>query len=239
MSLNFEELDFQHTPIGDISLRRRRMSQFPDQDIYEVKLGNEFLMTSIFHESETQLSKLALEKISTENLNVVVGGLGLGYTAAAALEDPRVKSLTIVEYLEPVINWHKRKIVPVGGLLVGDSRCSFIQGDFFALARDFEKGFNASSFEKKDLILLDIDHTPSHVLHESNRRFYTEEGLNELKGHLTPDGIFGLWADGRPDPDFTKHLKQVFATAEDHAVEFNNPLTKGTSICSVYLATMQ
>lgn len=235
MSINFEEIDFQQTLLGDLVLRRRRMPHFPDQDIYEIKLGEEFLMTSIFHESERQLAKLALKRTSGKNLDVVVGGLGLGYTAAAALEDSRVSSLTVVEYLEPVINWHKTKVVPLGGLLAGDPRCEFVHGNFFSMVCDLEKGFSKTTFKKRDLILLDIDHTPNHVLHVSNRRFYTKEGLRELKNHLNSGGIFGLWADGPPDPLFTERLGQVFATVEAHAVEFKNPITNGTSKCSVYL----
>jgi len=227
MSLNFEEIDFQPTPLGDLVLRRRRMPRFPDQDIYEIKLGEEFLMTSIFHESETQLAKLALEKTRAKQLDVVVGGLGLGYTAAAALEDPRVNSLTVVEYLEPVINWHKNKTVPLGEAITSDPRCEIVHADFFSLP-----------FGEKDIILLDIDHTPSHVLNVASKRFYTHEGLTELKGHLNPGGIFGLWADGAPDLEFAKHLDQVFAFAEAHAIEFKNPLTDGTSKCAVYLTTV-
>ena len=78
MSLNYEELDFRQTPIGDLMLRRRRMPQFGDRDIYEVKLGEDFLMTSLFHEAESQLSKLGLGAVEKEELDDVVGGLGLG-----------------------------------------------------------------------------------------------------------------------------------------------------------------
>ena len=236
MGLNFQELDFKQTPLGELVLRRRRIPHFPGQDIFEVKLGEEFLMTSIFHESEKQLAKLALERTSGKNLDVVVGGLGLGYTAFAALEDQRINSLMVIEYLEPVIDWHKNKIVPLGAYLTNDFRCEFYHGDFFEMARDFERGFNKKTFKKKDLILLDIDHTPNDVLHVSNKRFYTEEGLRELKTHLNSGGIFGLWADSLPDREFIEHLQNIFDMAEAHTIEFKNPIKNGTSKCSVYLA---
>ena len=85
MSLIYEELDFRPTPIGDLMLRRRRMPQFGDEDIYEVKLAEDFLMTSLFHEAESQLAKLGLGALEHDPLDLVVGGLGLGYTAVAAL----------------------------------------------------------------------------------------------------------------------------------------------------------
>lgn len=235
MSLNYEELDFQKTPIGDLMLRRRKLLQLGGIDVYEVKLGEHFLMTSLFHESESQLSKIGLGLSGRKDLDVVVGGLGLGYTAAAALEDPRVKSLTIVEYLEAVIGWHKNHLVPQGKILTDDPRCRFVNGDFFALAGDPSMSFDPDSPSRKyDAVLLDIDHTPTHVLNRTNSRFYTEDGLRELSRHLKSDGVFALWADGSPDGDFTDHLKKVFSDVKSFHIQFGNPITGGISEGAVY-----
>ena len=237
MSLNFEELDFRPTPLGDLLLRRRRMIQFGDLDIYEVKLGEDFLMTSLFHEAEHQLAKLGLKALAGENLDVVVGGLGLGYTAVSALEDPRVSSLVVVDYLKPVIEWHESALVPLGKVLNDDPRCRLIHGDFFAMARETGTSFDPDSPTKKhDAILLDIDHTPTNVLHQTNTRFYTEEGLRELATHLVPGGVFALWADGEPYDSFTYHLRSVFPDAESHTIEFDNPIIESTSKGAVYVA---
>jgi spermidine synthase len=205
-------------------------------DVYEVKLGDDFLMSSLFHEAERQLAKLGLAALEKENLDVVVGGLGLGYTAVAALEDSRVTSLVVVEYLEPVIEWHKNGLAPLGETLTKDSRCRLLQADFFALSREVSNSFDPESPRKKhDAILLDIDHTPTHVLHQTNTRFYTEEGLGELTQHLKPGGVFALWADGEPEASFTDRLGKVFGQAESHTIEFVNPITEGTSKGTVYL----
>jgi spermidine synthase len=222
MSLNFEELDFRPTPIGDLMLRRRRMPQLGERDIYEVKLGEDFLMTSLFHEAESQLAKRGLGALETDGLDVVVGGLGLGYTAVAALEDPRVDSLVVVEFLEGVIEWHQTGLVPLGKTLTNDPRCQILQADFFALMRK-------PPTQQRDAILLDIDHTPTNVLHQSNSHFYTEEGRSKLARHLKRGGGFALWADGEPEPFFTERLGKVFAQAEAHTIEFENPITGGTS----------
>ncbi|MBF9018550.1 MULTISPECIES: spermidine synthase [unclassified Oceanispirochaeta] len=236
MSLNYEELDFQKTPIGDLMLRRRRMLQLGNTDIYEVKLGEHFLMTSLFHESESQLSVIGLGETDKKELDIVVGGLGLGYTAVAALEDTRVKSLVIVEYLEAVIGWHKDHLVPMGKTLTDDSRCRIVNADFFALARDEFSSFEAETPSKKyDAILLDIDHTPSHVLSQTNKHFYTEKGLAELAQHLKPEGVFGLWADGSPQESFRTHLEKVFNDARSHHIQFENPITGGSSEGTVYV----
>lgn len=218
-------------------LRRRRLIQLGGKDIYEVKLGEDFLMSSLFHEAESQLSKLGLGLLEKKALDVVVGGLGLGYTAVSALEDERVSSLVIIEYLEGVIQWHRNGLVPLGKRLTEDSRCRLVQADFFALSRNVSKSFDPDSPEKKhDLILLDIDHTPTRVLDRTNARFYTEEGLGELAQHLNPGGVFALWADGFPEDEFTRRLGRVFESADSHTIKFDNPITGGRSEGTVYTA---
>ena len=232
----FEELDFRPTPLGDLILRRRRIPRLGELDVYEVKLGDDFLMSSLFHDAERQLAKLGLAALEKENLDVVVGGLGLGYTAVAALEDPRVTSLVVVEYLEPVIEWHKNGLAPLGETLTKDPRCRLLQADFFALSRNVANSFDPENPTKQhDAILLDVDHTPTNVLLQTNTRFYTEEGLGELTQHLKPGGVFALWADGEPEAFFTDRLGKVFGQAESHTIEFANPITKGTSKGTVYL----
>jgi len=235
--LIFEELDFQLTPIGELALRRRRIPKLGELDVYEVKLGEDFLMSSLFHEAERQLSKLGLGALEKDDLDVIVGGLGLGYTAAAALEDPRVSSLVVIEYLAPVIEWHQNGLVPLGETLTSDQRCRLTHADFFALSQDIENSFDPLNPAKKhDAILLDIDHTPTNVLHQTNTRFYTEEGLGELARHLKPGGVFALWADGEPESSFGDRLGKVFGSAESHTIEFDNPITEDTSKGAVYVA---
>jgi len=237
MSLLYEELDYRSTPLGALMLRRRRLPQLGDLDIYEVKLGEYFLMSSLYHEAEYQLSKLGLDLVNGENLDVVVGGLGLGYTAASALEDKRLSSLVVIEYLEGVIEWHQNALVPMGTTLTNDSRCELVHADFFELSRDTSSSFDPMYPGKKhDAILLDIDHTPTNVLHQTNTRFYTEEGLTELKQHLKPHGVFALWADGEPESTFTAHLSALFDQANAHRIEFANPVTGGASVGTVYTA---
>ena len=171
MGLRFEELDWQETPMGPISLRRR-VEPSLRVDVYEVKLGEEFLMSSLFTVAEVELARLGLAETSGAGLDVLVGGLGLGYTAATTLEDSRVASLTVVEALPQVIDWHERRLLPDTAGLTADPRTRLVQGDFFALARG-EAGFGTGTPERFHAILLDVDHTPDHVLHPSHAHFYT------------------------------------------------------------------
>ncbi|MFF1299567.1 MULTISPECIES: spermidine synthase [unclassified Streptomyces] len=235
MSLRFEEIDWRPTPIGEISLRRRRHPVSGD-DVYEVKLGDEFLMSSLFTAGEIALTELALAELPDTELDVAVGGLGLGYTAQAALDDPRVRSLTVIDALAEVIDWHQRHLVPLGARLTSDARCRLVHGDFFALAAD-PGGLDAQEPGRRfHAILLDVDHSPRHVLHPRHAALYQPAGLSALAAHLHPGGVFALWSNDPPDEEFTSTLTKVFAQAAAHVVDFDNPLQGGTSANTVYLA---
>jgi len=238
MGLLVEEIDHQPTPMGAISLRRRRVLSL-DLDIYEVKLGDEFLMSSLFTTGEIALTELGLAKLpdtGPTELDVAVGGLGLGYTAEAALDDPRVRSLTVIEALAEVIDWHQRHLVPLGARLTSDARCRLVHGDFFALAAD-PRGLDPEEPGRRfHAILLDVDHSPRHVLHPRHATLYQPAGLRALAQHLHPGGVFALWSNDPPDEQFTSALTEVFAQAAAHVVDFDNPLQGSISTNTVYLA---
>ena len=233
MSRDFEELDYRKTPLGELILRRRRIPTLGDLDVFEVKLGEAFLMSSLFHIVEEALADLGLGALDAGEWDVVVGGLGLGYTAVAALAHPTVRSLAVVDTLEPVIRWHQRGLVPLGPKLTADRRCRFVHADFFALATS-PNGFDAG--RKFHAVLLDIDHSPRNVLHPRNAAFYTPAGLGALASHLQPGGVFALWSDDKPDEEFLATLRAVFATAAAHVVTFPNPLLDHNSASTVYVA---
>lgn len=237
MKGQFEELDFRQTPLGELSLRRKKVLQLGGQVVYEVKIDEAFLMSSLFTAVESATAHAGLAEIKTAPLDVVVGGLGLGYTAAAALENPNVQSLLVVEFLTPVIEWHQNGLVPLGETLISDPRCQFVAADFFALANDPATGFDPVKPGRRfHAVLLDIDHTPNLVLHERHRHFYELPGLRKLKEHLHPGGVFSMWSDGLPDPTFVESLKAVFSWAEGRVVKFHNPLQDRESASTVYLA---
>lgn len=242
MSLIFEELDHQPTPLGDISLRRRSEPRLNGEILYEVKLGDEFLMSSLFTAAEIELSHLGLaglggSKLAGTGLDVIVGGLGLGYTALAALAYPAVKRLTVIEILQPVIDWHQRGLVPVGPQLSADSRCKLRQADFFAVAANPDGGFHPDEPNRQvDAVLLDIDHAPVHWLNPQNSSFYTEASLQILRSKILPGGVFALWSNELPSEQFTNVLKTVFQRVETHVVAFPNPYTNEESTNGIYLA---
>ena len=221
--------------MGVISLRRR-LEPSLKVDVYEVKLGDEFLMSSLFTVAEEELARLALAELPGEDLDVVIGGLGLGYTARTVLDDHRVRSLTVVEALTEVIGWHARQLLPDTAGLTTDARTHLVAGDFFALAAS-EAGFDVRSPGRRyDAILVDIDHSPRHRLAASHGDLYSPQGLRAASRHLRPGGAFALWSDDPPDPDFGAVLAGVFADTSARVVTFANPLTAGESTNTVYLA---
>jgi len=232
----FEEIDSQDSPLGEISLRKRRIPVFGDRDIYEVKLGDEFLMSSMFVEAEEALSTLGLASVQGDNLDVVVGGLGLGYTAVAALKDERIKELLVVDALDTVIDWHKEERVPLGKILNADIRNRYIHGSFFELATALNVGFDPDNKDRKfDAILLDIDHSPTEFLHAANADFYTNENLALMAEQLKPEGVFAMWSQNVADDDFISLLKTVFKKVDTHVVSFFNPFQNTDSTNSIYV----
>ena len=237
MDIDFEELDYCQTPIGELSLRRRRVLSMDGAEAYEVKLGDEFLMSSLFNEGEIALATLGLAATDASQLDVVVGGLGLGYTAVAALDIPVVRSLLVVEALEAVIGWHRRGLVPLGARLSNDPRCRFVHADFFALASDASAGFDPQAPGRRfHAVLLDIDHSPADLLHERHQGFYEQAGLRKLRDKLHPGGTFALWSNDPPDDAFLQTLRASFVAAEAHVVAFHNPLLNREAANTVYVA---
>ena len=235
MSFEFTELDYQITPHGEISLRRRAEPRLGGKILYEVKLGDEFLMSSLFTKAEEQLAKIGLSSLAEDSLDVVVGGLGLGFTARAVLEFPNTRYVQVVEMIGPVIDWHNQHLVPLGKTLTSDNRCHFLRADFFELATSKTSGFFPDVPEKlAHALLLDIDHSPSHWLNSSNQRFYCRIGLLGVASKLHPGGLFGMWSNDPPDQSFLDLMREVFARVNSNVISFPNPYSGGESANTLY-----
>ncbi|TDE21354.1 spermidine synthase [Actinomadura sp. 6K520] len=235
MGALFEELVWCPTPMGALSLRRRRDPSLR-VDVYEVKLDDDFLMSSLWTVGETELARLGLAAAQGTGLDVVVGGLGLGYTAGAVLDEPRVRSLLVVEALAEVIDWHHARLVPLGERLTTDERCRLVHGDFFAMASSPARPDSRTSEGRFHAVLLDIDHSPRHTLDPAHAAFYRQGPLSRLAARIHPGGVFALWSNEPPDEAFTAVLRGAFAEAAAHVVEFPNPIQGGTSANTVYVA---
>ena len=208
----FEELDVRGTQLGELILRRRRTVTLGNTWVYEVKLNGRFLMSSLVADSERELARRGLARVAGNALDVMVGGLGLGHTADAALLDPRVRSLDVVELLPEVVAWHERGLVPLGQKLCSDARCRLVVDDCFArLCREPERRYDA--------ILVDIDDAPDDVLGESHVGFYTEQNLRLAKRWLKDGGVFALWTNVARRGAFEAQLRAAFAKVELPEIE--------------------
>lgn len=234
VSAQLKFLDVQQTPMGVISLRRRH-DPISDQVVYEAKLDDEFLMSSLFTAAEEEVARLALAEIDGPQLDVVVGGLGLGYTANAVLADPRVHSLLVVEALPQVIDWHQRGLLPLGKSLTSGPRCRLVQGDFFLLAAGdgFDPGQSRREF---DAVIVDIDHSPRQLLHPSHAGFYERAGIESLAEHVRPGGVFSLWSNDPPEADYEAELAAAFVDVRAEVVRFDSALEGREAMNTVYLA---
>jgi spermidine synthase len=233
----YEELDYSRTPLGELILRRRSVPAMEDACLYEVKLGGEFLMSSIVNDSEIALADLAMKDLGGAGCNVLVGGLGLGYTAAAVLKFDNVRSLVVAEYLPEVIRWHERGLVPLGEELTNDPRCRIVHADFFSLVdTGFDTGSDADIPSRYDAIVVDIDHSPRFLLEPHHAAFYDPAGVRRLAGHIAPGGIFALWSADEPDKAFMSSLEAGFETVRSESVEFFNPVVDLPDTNTIYIA---
>ncbi len=232
MTYALEELDYQKTPLGELVLRRRRSPSVSDDWVHEVTLDHEMLMSSTVNVSERALATLAFEAMASPPHDVLVGGLGLGYTAAAALECPSVQQLVVVELLAPVIAWHCSRLVPMAATLIDDPRCSLVEADFFSL---WQSGSGGARY---DAILLDIDHSPDALLDTRHAGFYSTAGLQALSESLRPRGVFALWSAWKPSAEFLDTMTAVFASVQSHEVAFFNPHVNEPDTNWVLVATL-
>ena len=222
MDKPFEELDCRATDMGLLILRRRRSAARRGEVVYEVKLDDAFLMSSLVDVSERALADLALKaltQIGGQPANLLVGGLGLGHTAEAALQWPDVSHLTVIEYLEAVIDWHRHRLVPASDALIDDPRCRLVHDDFFRHVAMPP----AAEAPRYDAILVDIDHAPHALLSETHAAFYHVTGLESVRAHLRRPGVFALWSAAAPEDAFKEQLNAAFDEVALHPVSFFNP----------------
>ena len=210
-----EILAYEPTELGMLCLRRRELLCEHSPVVTEITLNHEFLMSSYLTASERALSEIALRMHSGSCLRVLVGGLGLGYTAQAALGSDRVSKCQVVEFLPQVINWLEQGLVPLSDELNADNRLKVTQGDVYQQLTSPPK-------QKHDLILIDVDHSPDENLDAANGNFYTADGLQRAKLHLAEDGLLGVWSYAESSP-FADALRDVFREVHIEPVTvFNN-----------------
>lgn len=221
-------LAYESTPLGLLCLREREHPFQSGITITELTLNHEFLMSSFHTASEQALASLSLEMHPGQDLKVLVGGLGLGYTAHEVLKCSRVKQLDVIEYLPQVIDWIEQDLFPLASQLKEEPRLNCIAGDIYQYLANSPKHLY-------DLILIDVDHSPDENLHQQNISFYGVEGLERAKKHLAPGGLLAVWSYASSSP-FSEALKQVFKQVRLETISFENTLLNEKETDWLFLA---
>jgi spermidine synthase len=178
---------------------------------FAIRVGREELMNSGAHGSEEALATLAYARLRPRaQRRVLVGGLGMGFTVAAALRDLGADGrLTIVELVPAVVAWNRGPLAHLAGDPLADPRVSVQVGD----AADVIARTRGTPAEAYDLILLDVDNGPHALTASTNHRLYGTVGLTSAHRALRPGGVLAVWSAG-PDAAFTRRLRQVGFHAE-------------------------
>ena len=174
------------------------------------KRGKEFsirvdgceLMNSNAHGSEDSLAELACKKIAGRlRPRVLIGGLGMGYTLAAALKrlGPDA-SVVVAELVNAVVNWNKGPLAALAGNPLKDKRCYIREEDVAVVIKEKRHLYDA--------ILLDVDNGPKGLTSKDNDQLYSLEGLKAAFSALKLGGVLAVWSVSS-DRSFTKRLKQA------------------------------
>ena len=203
---DFEVLDSAETPIGLLYLQLRKL---PNASVVtDVMLDGAMLMSSDCTISERALARSALAlHAGCGGLRVLVGGLGLGYTAHAALASDRVSELVVVDRLPKVGEWLHAGQLPLSAALAADERFTLTEADVYGslLGRAPDRPW--------DLLLIDVDHAPRNRLDEASAPFYTVEGQRRVAQHLAPGGVLAVWS-ADDDDAFADVLDETYSYAE-------------------------
>ena len=188
---------------GEIVLRERRDSDAPEQApaVLELRVNGVFVMDTLETNSEKGLATAALKQVENPR-NVVVGGLGLGFTMHEVLADQRVERLVVVEIEDALVQWMRDGTVPHGPAYLADQRLSVMTADIrVAMAEATPAAY--------DLVLLDIDNGPGFLVYAENEAIYQRTFLEQTRSALRPGGALVIWSAAE-SADLNEQMREVF-----------------------------
>jgi len=210
--MEYVEVARAQSPRGEVLLRERRA---PDGDaapvVLELRVNGVFVMDTQETGSEKELAQAALAHVERPR-EVLIGGLGLGFTAHEVLADKRVERVVVVEIEDDLVRWMRDGTVPHGPSYLADERLTVVSADVGVVMEEATAG-------SYDLVLLDIDNGPGQLVHEQNEAVYGPEFLRQVHDALRTGGALAFWSAAESAP-LQESLEQVFgnATAIPHEV---------------------
>ena len=206
-----EEIDRADVPghEGAITLLKRGTE-------FSIRTAGIELMNSRLHGSEDALAELTLSRMKGKPaLRILIGGLGMGYTLAAALEQSEPDTrITVSELIPAVVRWNREHLGHLAGRPLDDPRVSIEEEDVSETIRKRKSAWDA--------ILLDVDNGPGGLTWKANDRLYNRSGLKTSFSALRPGGILAIWS-AMADEAFTRRLKQCGFRAETISVRARKP----------------
>lgn len=209
-----------YTQIGTATIPGRgselRLLQRNDEFCIKIAGKTGELMNSRLHGSEDALATMACERIADRpSPRVLIGGLGMGFTLAAALKSLGDTAEVVVAELVPeVVEWNRGPLGAASGHPLSDSRSRVHVGDVAELMRQQNASYDA--------IMLDVDNGPEGLTRKENDWIYSPAGLRAAQGALRPEGVLAFWSAG-PDPAFTERLRQTGFIVEAVTVHAHRP----------------
>ena len=190
----------------------KEMQLYQSGDLFSIKIpGRGDLMNSRSHGSEKALADLACEKLGhTAKPRLLIGGLGMGFTLAAALKavGPDAEVVT-AELVPEVVTWNRTLMGAPAGHPLNDKRSRVVVGDVAAIIRQEPGGFDA--------ILMDVDNGPEALVRQENNWLYGPTGLRATRAALRPRGVLAVWSSSQDRP-FSKRLQQAGFDVREHMV---------------------
>lgn len=187
------------TSRGELALRER------DDGHLELRANGLFVMDTREHTSERALASEALAHCPAAH-DVLVGGLGLGYTLAATLSDERVRRCTAVELEPDLVRWLQDGTIPHEAPLLQDPRVETVVADVADVLR-------STPDASYDVVLLDVDNGPGFLVHEENAALYEPTGLRDVRRILRPGGVLVIWS-ASPAPTLEQAMREVVGHTE-------------------------
>jgi spermidine synthase len=169
---------------------------------YHIKVDNSLLMSNLTHDSEARLAEVGLSRlVNAKKSSVLVGGLGMGFTLAAALRrlGPE-SSVHVAELVPAVVEWNQGLISHLAGHPLRDPRVKVLETDVGLVLRNARGAYDA--------ILQDVDNGPRGLTVKANAWLYSEAGLRAAALALRPHGVLAFWAD-KPDRSFLKLMRRT------------------------------
>lgn len=168
-------------------------------DEYAIRIHGRELMNSRMHASEEELARRCCAMLAAPRPRVLIGGLGMGYTLAAALASlGPAAEVTVAELVPAVVAWNRGPLASLAGRPLADRRVKVRETDVAELLRD------PGAF---DGVLLDVDNGPDAFCRVENERLYRHRGLRTIHDALRPRGVLGVWSAG-PDRAFGAALRK-------------------------------